>query len=115
MEGTEHGRGEEYNCDSSALTEEELNYQRTREECEAMGMDYAECDAHCQPNCETLDQITGCPFICKSGCVCPRGTVKSSTGDCVSPMECPTWNPPANCQERYDYFERHFEGSNLTF
>ena len=54
------------------------------------GKVFNSCGTMCPMTCENKDNPPLiCPLACKSGCVCPFGTVEYNDG-CVLPEDCPT-------------------------
>ncbi|XP_050347830.1 von Willebrand factor-like [Nymphalis io] len=54
---------------------------------------YDMCNAACEPSCTDPEPI--CTKVCKSGCICASGLLRSTEGDCVSVDKCPTVNGTA--------------------
>ncbi|XP_064073586.1 von Willebrand factor-like [Vanessa tameamea] len=54
---------------------------------------YDMCNAACEPSCTDPEPI--CTNVCKSGCICASGLLRSSGGDCVSVDKCPSVNGTA--------------------
>ncbi|GFU63161.1 hypothetical protein NPIL_322983 [Nephila pilipes] len=81
------------------------NNFETKERCEAVcgktkrpcciNERFSRCNAHCQRNCSNHELPSlPCPRICVSGCVCKKGLVRDSNGDCISPRNCPSGTSP---------------------
>ncbi|XP_046969533.1 zonadhesin-like [Vanessa cardui] len=51
---------------------------------------YDMCNAACEPSCTDPEPI--CSKVCKSGCICASGLLRSPGGDCISVDKCPSVN-----------------------
>ncbi|XP_078511484.1 mucin-6-like [Lissotriton helveticus] len=51
---------------------------------------YSDCNTACPLTCSNYRAPTEpCPKKCEKGCDCEKGYVKSATGECVKPEQCP--------------------------
>ncbi|XP_052743545.1 serine protease inhibitor swm-1-like [Bicyclus anynana] len=54
---------------------------------------YDICNANCEPTCAEPEPI--CAKLCKGGCICAPGLLRSPGGECVSVDKCPPSNGTA--------------------
>ncbi|XP_044744019.1 zonadhesin-like [Chrysoperla carnea] len=63
---------------------------------------YTDCGTACPDTCSNLGTKLNCIALCVPGCFCEQGYVRSASGKCVLPSQCPVNETCTKPNERYN-------------